>query len=105
MNPLVLELPQNLQQQLGLLATQNGLSIQQYILEQLTQLVAYRIHAIPMSEVAQQEKVFHALRQRLGYTATVAEAQEILKQSREPVDPEPGLTVELRQRFEQKMGL
>jgi hypothetical protein len=60
---------------------------------------------IPMTEVEQQEKSFHALRQQLGYTATVAEAQEILRQTREPSEVEPGLTPELIQRFRSKYSL
>lgn len=105
MNQIILELPPSLHQQLHKLATRNNMSINQYVLENLKQIAAYRIIVIPEDDIAQQEKSFHALRQRLGYTASVAEAQEILKQTREPSEIEPGLTAELRQQFEKKMRL
>jgi len=95
MGRLTVRLPQTLHQQLMMLAEQEGVSLNQYILYSLTRQVTpgYVVQPVVSKSAVEQEEQFRATLQRLG-NITDAEAQTILAK-RARVEPEEGLTPEL----------
>lgn len=103
MSRLTLRLPETLHQQLTNLAEGEGVSLNQYIVYALTRQVtmAYRVQAIPIEEVNQQQQDFQALLKNLGQ-ASSTEVKSILDR-REVVEPEAELSPDIIARFQQRI--
>lgn len=103
MSRLTLRLPETLHQQLTHLAEGEGVSLNQYIVYALTRQVtmAYRVQAIPIEEVNQQQQDFQALVKNLGQ-ASSTEVKSILDR-REVVEPEQELSPDIVARFKQRI--
>ena len=103
MSRLTLRLPDTLHQQLTHLAEGEGVSLNQYIVYALTRQVtmAYRVQAIPIEQVNQQQEDFQALLKTLGQ-ASSTEVQSILDR-REVVEPETELSPDIIARFQQRI--
>ena len=103
MSRLTLRLPETLHQQLTHLADGEGVSLNQYIVYALTRQVtmAYRVQAIPIEEVNQQQQDFQALVKNLGQ-ASSTEVKSILDR-REVVEPEEELSPDIIARFQQRV--
>lgn len=96
MSEILMRLPQTLHNQLELLAGEEGVSLDQYILYSLTNQVAnaYTIQRLPAEEVEKQVKDFAALRARWRKATSHKSVDQILAE-REIGEPEPDLTPEL----------
>ena len=103
MSRLTLRLPETLHQQLTNLADGEGVSLNQYIVYALTRQVtmAYKVQAIPIEEVNQQQQDFQALVKNLGQ-ASPTEVKSILDR-REVVEPEEELSPDIIARFQQRI--
>lgn len=103
MNPLTLQLPESLHQQLAQLAENQGVTLDQYIVDTLLRQVAsaYFVHPASPAEIAQQEQSFTALHQRLN-PASLEEANSILAQ-RDKIEPEAELSPEVLERVKQRI--
>lgn len=103
MSRLTLRLPETLHQQLTHLAEGEGVSLNQYIVYALTRQVtmAYRVQAIPIEEVNQQQQDFQALLKNLGQ-ASSTEVKSILDR-REAIEPEEELSPDIIARFQQRI--
>ncbi len=103
MGRFTLRLPESLHQQLEVLARNEGVSLNQYIVYNLTRQAAnaYRVYPVPQADVARQEEDYARLLESLGQ-ATYGEIEVVLAE-REPVEPEPGLTPEIVYRVREKM--
>jgi hypothetical protein len=103
MSRLTLRLPASLHSQLEMLATNEQVSLNQYIVFALTRQVtmAYTVQAVPERAIAEQRAAYAALLQNLG-TATFTEVEKTLGE-RESVEPEPGLTPEVVETLRNKI--
>ena len=104
MNQLTLELPKTLHQQLKILAKDEGVQLQQYILYVLTQQVTstYAVHVVSTKAIAQQEEAYKALRHRWA-EAPISDIDEILAK-REVVQPEVDLDPEVVKRLQEQIA-
>jgi len=106
MNQVTLELPESLEHRLRELASQHGVSIQQYILQVLAAQIPsdYRVEPQSEEDVSHQSEEFAKLLQQLGQ-ASFQEIEAVLAE-REAVEPEPSLSPEvilvLKQRLSRK---
>lgn len=102
MNPLTLQLPETLREQLTRLAAREGVSLDQYILYALTRQVstAYSVQVASQSEVAKQETDLQQWMQSSA-PCSKAEAATILAE-REPIEADRQLSKDIADRF-QKM--
>ena len=120
MSNLTLKLPQTLQTELELLADDEGVSLERYIMYALTQKVTLaklalqhqnrleltpeqvrflaQVQPVAESEMEEQVDLFAALRARLGPVASDAEVAAFLA-NREIAEAEPDLTPEAVARF------
>jgi hypothetical protein len=100
MSSLTLRLPDYLQQQLNYLATKEGISLNQYIVDVLTRQVSssYLVKAIPENEIKQQKQDFQTLLDDLG-EASEEEIRTFLH-DREKVQPEAELTEDVLTKFQ-----
>jgi len=100
---LSLRLPDTLHRQLTLKARLEGVSLNQYLVFLLAQrsAPAYSVFSAPKSPEKQRAS-FAKLRAELG-SASDEEVRRFLDE-RDPVEPEPEWTPELRQRFERQMA-
>ena len=103
MSRLTLRLPQTLHRQLKEQASEEGVSLNQYIVYSLTRQVApaYMKYATSQEEMEQQETRFKALRESLR-KGSDSEIEDALAK-REVVEPEPGLTNEMVERLQQRI--
>jgi hypothetical protein len=103
MSRLTLRLPASLHQQLSEQASQEGVSLNQYIVYALTRQVSqnYVVESVSAKTVQQQNASFQKLLDDLGQ-ATPEEVTLALN-SREIIDPEPELTPEIMAKFRQKI--
>lgn len=103
MSRFTLRLPQTLHRQLKEQASQEGVSLNQYIVYSLTRQVApaYTEYAASKEEMEQREARFKALRESLR-KGSDEEIEEALAK-REVVDPEPGLTDEMVEQLQQRI--
>lgn len=101
MSQLTLRLPESLHQQLANLAEKEGVSLDQYIIDVLSQQVqsAYSVRQISEAEIVEQEQSFVNLRQRLR-SAPPEEIKLALAQ-REQVEPDAELDPEAVARLRQ----
>jgi hypothetical protein len=103
---LSLRLPETLHQQLTLQARREGVSLNQYLLFLLAQRSAPAWVLVPSEESAEeQETAFAKLRQELGASSVSSDEIRKVLDERDPVDPEPGWTPELKSRFEQLLAV
>lgn len=104
MSRLTLRLPETLHQQLNYQASQEGVSLNQYIVYALTRQVTqnYIVQAVTPDNVKQQQETFTNLLQELG-TATPEEIQLALAE-REKVNPESELSPEIIDKLKQKIA-
>jgi hypothetical protein len=103
MSRLTLRLPDTLHHQLEELATNESISLNQYIVYALTRQVtlAYTVQALPEKALAEQRAAYSALLQNLG-GASFEQIQKVLRE-REPAKPERGLTPEVVEKLKKKM--
>jgi len=103
MSRLTLRLPESLHRQLEELASNEAVSLNQYIVYALTRQItlAYTVQAVPEKAVAEQRAVYTALLQNLGETSF----EQIRKtlDEREIVSPEGGLSTEVVDRIKQRV--
>ncbi len=94
MSTLTLQLPETLHHQLEMLARNESVSLDQYIVYALTRQVAsaYVVHRLSADAISEQKASYAALRQSLGHAAP-DEIEQALAE-REGVTPEPDLTPE-----------
>ncbi|ANV88930.1 toxin-antitoxin system HicB family antitoxin [Picosynechococcus sp. PCC 7117] len=104
MSRLTLRLPETLHQQLSYQASQEGVSLNQYIVYALTRQVSqnYIVEPISPKMIEQQNALFQELLEDLGQ-ATPQEVQLALD-SRETVEPESELNSETITKLRQKIG-
>jgi hypothetical protein len=104
MSQLTVSLPETLYHQLTVLAYHEGVSLAQYIIYTLTRqaTLAYTVQTVPENLVAQQQSSFDALVTTLG-SASDDEIKAVLAE-REIVKPEAGLTPEMIQRLQKRIG-
>lgn len=104
MSRLTLRLPESLHRQLEALATNESVSLNQYIVYALTKQItqAYTVQAVPEKAIAEQRATYATLLQSLG-KASFQEVRKILDE-RETVQPEPGLTPDKVEKLRQKMS-
>lgn len=102
MSRLTLRLPDSLHRQLEELASNEAVSLNQYIVYALTRQItmAYTVQSIPEKAVADQRAAYTALLQSLGDTS-FEQIQETLDE-RESVSPEDGLSPEVLERIKQR---
>jgi hypothetical protein len=95
MSRLTLRLPDTLHQQLEVLADNEQVSLNQYIVYALTRqtTMAYNVQAVPEKVLAEQRAAYTTLLQTLGQ-ASFEEIQKALDE-RESVDLDPGLSPEV----------
>lgn len=96
MTEITLQLPEILSNQLALLARQEGVSLDDYVLYGLGLQVTngYILRRLPSEEVARQAEEFAALLARWGKAASDKTIDQILAE-REIGEPDPDLTPEL----------
>lgn len=96
MSEITLQLPETLHNQFDLLARQEGVSLNQYVLYALTRQVTdgYVIQRLTPDEVAKQAMDFAARRARWGAATSDKTVDQILAE-REIAEPEPDLTPDL----------
>lgn len=126
MSPLTLELPQTLRSELELLAGDEGVSLERYIMYTLTQKVTLaklafqkqqpieltpeqirllaQVRPVLEAEIAEQRAAFAALRTHLGPPASDEEMKAFLA-TRETAAPDPDLNPEAVARFRQRLGI
>ena len=104
MSRLTVRLPDTLHNQLTVLASREGISLNQYIVYALTRqaTMAYLVEAVPEKAVEAQRASFNALLERLGQ-ATFEEIEAVLAE-REEVEPEEGVTPEVVERLRERIG-
>lgn len=104
MNQLVLKIPKTLHKQLEMLARNEGVSLNEYIVFALTRQAtsSYTVRAVPEKEIQQQEDDFANLLQSLGQ-ASFEEIEQVM-QEREEVKPEEGLSPEVVRRLRSKIA-
>ena len=92
MSRLTLRLPDSLHRQLEELASNEAVSLNQYIVYALTRQItlAYTVQAVPEKAVAEQRAAYTALLQNLGETS-FEQIQKTLDE-RESISPEKGLS-------------
>jgi hypothetical protein len=102
MSRLTLRLPDNLHRQLQVLAVNEGIPLDQYIVEVLSQHVsiASSIQAVPEKAVIEQRVAYNILLQNLG-EASFDQIQAALAE-RETVSPEDGLSPEVVERIRRR---
>lgn len=103
MSRLTLRLPETLHQQLSHQASQEGVSLNQYIVYALTRQVSqnYVVEAVAVETLKQQNTLFQELINNLGH-ATPEELQAVLS-TRETVESEPELSSEAIANLRQKI--
>ena len=103
MSRLTLRLPDSLHRQLENLASNEAVSLNQYIVYALTRQVtlAYTVQAVPEKAVAEQRAAYATLLQNLGETS-FEQIQKTLDE-REIVLPEKGLSSEVVKRIKQRV--
>ncbi|MCI0555336.1 MAG: type II toxin-antitoxin system HicB family antitoxin [Anaerolineae bacterium] len=103
MSRLTLRLPDSLHRQLEELATNESVSLNQYIVYALTRQItlAYTVQAVPEKAVAEQRAAYTALLQNLGQ-ATFQQIQKTLDE-REPIKPEHGLSPKVVEDLKRKL--
>jgi predicted HicB family RNase H-like nuclease len=103
MSRLTLRLPDSLHRQLEELASNEAVSLNQYIVYALTRQItlAYTVQAVPEKAVAEQRATYTALLQNLG-EASFEQIQEALAE-RENIPPEDGLSPEIVKRIKQRV--
>jgi hypothetical protein len=101
MKRLTLRLPDSLHRELEELASNEAVSLNQYIVYALTRQItlAYTVQAVPEKAVAEQRAAFAALLQNLGETS-FEHIQKTLDE-REVVSPENGLSPGVMKRIKQ----
>jgi predicted transcriptional regulator len=101
MSRLTLRLPDSLHRQLEELASNEAVSLNQYIVYALTRQItlAYTVQAVPEKAVAEQRAAYAALLQNLGETS-FEQIQKTLDE-RETIFPESGLSPEVVNRTKQ----
>lgn len=122
MGRFTLHLPKTLQSELEVLAKNEGISLNQYIVYTLTQKVTIEklalseekltpeqarllahIQLVSSEQVTEQTKAFEALLSRLGKAASDDEVEEYLA-GREPVEAEPELNSEAVIYFKERIA-
>ena len=102
MSRLTLRLPDSLHRQLEELASNEAVSLNQYIVYALTRQItlAYTVQAVPEKAVAEQRAAYSALLQSLGDTSF----EQIRKtlDERETISPEDGLSPSVVERIQQR---
>lgn len=103
MSRLTLRLPETLHKQLEELASQESVSLNQYIVYALTRqtTLAYAAQVTSESAQAQQQVAYATLLQRLG-TATPEDVAAVLAE-RDTVEPPAGLTPEIVQAIKERL--
>lgn len=103
MSRLTLRLPDSLHHQLEELASNEAVSLNQYIVYALTRQItmAYTVQTVPDSVVAEQRAAYTALLQSLG-EKSFEQIQEALAE-RENLPPEDGLSPEVVKRIKQRV--
>ena len=103
MSRLTLRLPESLHRQLEELASNEAVSLNQYIVYALTRQItlAYTVQAVPEKAVAEQRAVYTALLQNLGETSFEQNRKTL--DEREIVSPEGGLSTEVVDRIKQRV--
>ncbi len=103
MGRLSLRLPESLHHQLTVQARHEGVSLNQYLVYLLAQrTAAYSVRVVPEEEVEQQEADFSQLLEELG-PASHEQIRAALD-AREPGETEAGLTPELVEWLEDRIG-
>jgi hypothetical protein len=104
MGRLTLRLPDSLHHELEVLAEQEQVSLNQYIVYALTRqaVLGYTVQPVPEKAIAEQKAAYSALLQSLG-SSSFAEIQAVLAE-REPAEPDPGLTPEVVSRLQQRIA-
>jgi Rad3-related DNA helicase len=117
-----LHIPKTLHNELEVLARDEGISLNQYIIYALTQKVTLEklgleskrltpaqekflanVELTPPEQVAEQRAAFEALLSRLGEAATNEEVERYLS-SREPIELEPELKPEAVNRLKERIA-
>lgn len=117
-----LRIPKTLHNELEVLAKEEGISLNQYIIYTLTQKVTAekiggegrkltseqaaflaKVKLVPPEQVAEQRTAFEAILSSLGPEAS-AEAIEQYLSEREPVEPEPELAPEAVTRLKERIA-
>jgi hypothetical protein len=104
MTEILVKLPETLHVQLDLLAQQEGVSINQYILYSLTRQVAsgYALKRTSANQVQQQQDDIEALRAQWRALAADKDVTQLLAE-RDAVEPEPELTPDLVAKLREKI--
>jgi len=104
MSRLTLRLPDSLHRQLEELASNEAVSLNQYIVYALTRQItlAYAVQAVPEKAVAEQRAAYTALLQSLG-EGSFEQIRKTLDE-RETVSPEDGLSTEVVDRIKQRVS-
>lgn len=104
MSELILQLPETLYQQLEVLAKNEGVSLDHYVIYTLTRQasLAYTIEVSSPEAIAQQRADYDVLLHRLGQGAE-AQIDDILTR-REVVAPEPDLHPETIEKLKKLIG-
>ena len=104
MSRLTLRLPDTLHQQLELLAENEQVSLNQFIVYALTRQVTmdYTIQTVPEKALAEQRAQYTTLLQALGQ-ASFEEIEKALDE-RESADLDPGLTPEVAETLRRKLA-
>ena len=121
MGRFTLRIPKTLHNELELLAKEEGISLNQYIIYTLTQKVTTEklglgsqgftpeqvkflanVKLTPPEQLAEQKAAFEALLSRLGPEASDEEVEQYLA-AREPVEPEPELNPEAVSRLRERI--
>jgi len=102
MSRLTLRLPDSLHRQLEELASNEAVSLNQYIVYALTRQItmAYTVQAVPEKIVAEERAAYSALLQSLGDTS-FDQIKKTLDE-RENVAPEDGLSPRVVERLKQR---
>lgn len=122
MGRFTLRIPKTLHNELEVLAKDEGISLNQYIIYTLTQKVTAEklavegkrltseqaaflanVKLVPPEQVAEQKAAFEALLSRLGPEATDEEVEQYLSE-REFVEPEPELEAEAVIRLKERIA-
>lgn len=104
MGRLTVRLPDTLHRQLRDMARSEGVSLNQYIVYTLTRQVtlAYTVHPVPASEVAEQRAAYTALLQSLG--GATSEEIEAAMAEREEVSSERELSPQVVKRLQERLA-
>ena len=104
MGRLTLRLPDSLHHELEVLAEQEQVSLNQYIVYALARqtTLAYTVQAVPERVLAEQRSAYAALLQNLGPASF--DAVQATLAARDPVAPEPELAPEVIARFQQRIA-